>query len=222
MRLWIVPVCFSILAIVVTNSAFLISISAGYVDSCLPYLDGCTSISRAARHGLGAILFKLTILPVMTLLLVYWIISYMNLVGLSDCRTFKLQTMLIAGIFGSLFGMLYTAFLGSEGDIYRFLRRIGVYIFFLGTYSAQVIEVLELRSRSLHDSISVRLRKWVMIINAATIFVAGPYFLFLTDDDWMENVLEWNISLLLFLYFILSGLYWREIDLSIELGRKNP
>ena len=76
MKLWVLPFFIGILAIFSGNLAYLVSLNEGLVDACLPYLEGCTSISKTGRHGLASILFKLTILPVMTLLSAYWLISY--------------------------------------------------------------------------------------------------------------------------------------------------
>ena len=139
MKLWVLPFFIGILAIFSGNLAYLVSLNEGFVDACLPYLEGCTSISKTGRHGLASILFKLTILPVMTLLSAYWLISYTSLKQNVLYKKLSNRIMVISGLIGSLFGILYAAFLGSEGDVYQLLRRFGIYLFFLGTYLAQIL-----------------------------------------------------------------------------------
>ena len=62
-----------LLPILAAHAAYLLNIYAGseldprYI--CQPYLEGCVSISRAARSGPGLLLFKSVMLPCAVLLL---------------------------------------------------------------------------------------------------------------------------------------------------------
>jgi hypothetical protein len=126
--------------------------------------------------------------------------------------------MLITGIIGSLFGILYTAFLGSEGDFYQFLRRVGIYFFFLGTYAAQILEVIQLSPiYTLKGSNFFKGMRFLIVLIGFIILISTPFYGFLENDDWLENVLEWNLTFLIFFYFILSGLLWREAALRMNL-----
>ena len=132
MRLWYLPLSIGLLAIFSGNLTFLLSVNEGFIEICFPYFDGCSSISKAGRKGLAAIFFKLTIIPVMTLLSVYWVITYNLIRNTYGINKIQGKIMLLFGIIGSFFGIIYTSFLGSEGDIYQLLRRFGIYFFFLG------------------------------------------------------------------------------------------
>ena len=218
MKLWVLPFFIGILAIFSGNLAYLVSLNEGLVDACLPYLEGCTSISKTGRHGLASILFKLTILPVMTLLSAYWLISFTSFKQNVLNKKSGSRIMVISGLIGSLFGILYTAFLGSEGDIYQLLRRFGIYFFFLGTYIAQILEVVQLSNYpNTKESKSFQLMRVVVIVIGLIILISTPFYGFLEDDDWLENVLEWNITFLIFFYFILSGVLWRKTTLRMEI-----
>jgi len=46
MILWVLPFFIGILAIFSGNLAYFVSLNEGFVDACLPYLEGCTSISK--------------------------------------------------------------------------------------------------------------------------------------------------------------------------------
>ena len=55
---WPLPLVAGFLPAVATIAAFLISLKLGLIPSCNPFLDGCVSISRSARHGLPNLVFR--------------------------------------------------------------------------------------------------------------------------------------------------------------------
>ena len=54
--------------ILIAHAAYAISVIENYVPLCNPYWDGCTSISRAGRHGWANHLFRAALLPYAPLL----------------------------------------------------------------------------------------------------------------------------------------------------------
>src|SRR6187551_3232532 len=50
--LWPLPLLAGLLPLIATVVAYLMSIRLGLVPECNPFLEGCVSISRAARHDL--------------------------------------------------------------------------------------------------------------------------------------------------------------------------
>ena len=59
--------------------------------------------------------------------------------------------------------------------------------------------------------------KLITLLIGVFILISAPSYGFLENDDWFENVLEWNISFLLFFYFIASSLLWKKKDIKIDL-----
>ena len=47
--LWLLPLTVALVFLLGTHAAWALSVHAGIVPGCTPYLEGCTSISRAAR-----------------------------------------------------------------------------------------------------------------------------------------------------------------------------
>ena len=218
MRLWYLPLSIGLLAIFSGNLTFLLAVNEGFIEICFPYFDGCSSISKAGRKGLAAIFFKLTIIPVMTLLSVYWVITYNLIRNTYGINKIQGKIMLLFGIIGSFFGIIYTSFLGSEGDIYQLLRRFGIYFFFLGTYLGQILETnlignIEATKLSFYP----KTMRFITFFIGCIILISMPVYGFFDEDDWLENILEWNITLLIFLYFILSSLFWRIGKLRLNL-----
>ena len=125
--------------------AYIFSVQAGEVASCIPHFEGCTSVSKVGRHGAGFFIFKATMLPVAGLTIVYWKLCHDWLVALGDSSTRPRSTMLWLGLISSLALILYTTFLGSDGEGYRFMRRFGTVIYFGFTYIAQVLLTARIR-----------------------------------------------------------------------------
>ncbi len=213
MKIWPIPFLLGVLAIIAGNLSFILAVKEGFIDICFPYLEGCSSISKTGRQGLSFVIFKLIILPVMTLLSIYWLLSYYLIKKTIEVNKLALQTMLTSGLVGSVFGIIYASFLGSEGDIYQLLRRFGIYFFFLGTYLSQVVEVyLLLKSQKNLNSIYPKIMKSLTSLIGLVLVFSLPIYGFIEEDDWLENILEWNITLLIFIYFILASLFWKEKD----------
>ena len=222
MKIWLLPLSLGLIAIISGNLTFFLAFDDGFIEGCIPYFQGCSSISKAGREGLGAIIFKLTIMPVMTLISIYWMISYIVIKKFLVIFSKKNKYMLVSGITGSLFGILYTAFLGSEGETYQFLRRFGIYLFFLGTYSAQIIEVIQLKSIYKPKTINAfEAMKLLTLLVGLIILISIPFYGLIENDDWLENVLEWNITFLIFSYFILSSLVWKKISIQVKASNNH-
>ena len=104
-------------------TAYFLSAQAGEIPSCFPHLEGCTSISSAGRHPPGFFIFKATMLPVAVFAMVYWKLCHDWLAAMGDTARRQNSAMLWLGLLSSLALILYTTFLGSEGDVYRVLRQ---------------------------------------------------------------------------------------------------
>jgi hypothetical protein len=119
------------------------------------------------------------------------------------------------GVAGSLFLILYVTFLGSQEPFYEFMRRYGVYMYFLLNVIAQIIlasKVLPL-ARTLAMQRLVRLTKLQLLL-AWFPFALGALNLVLKatldDSGPAENRIEWIFAMQMQLYFIVSYFSWKE------------
>lgn len=174
---------------------FLLSAAARLIPDCFVYIDGCTSISATGRYGVSYYLFKAFMLPQAILLVVFWRNLNARLLA-----TDGHNVMLSAGITGALFLVLYTIFLGSDGDLYRMLRRYGVFVFFLGTLIAQIAATRRLAKHGL--TASVRAQWFLLILMGCLALAEVPLGSFGVQDNRAENLIEWNFSLLMQLWFV--------------------
>ncbi len=186
------------LPLIAVHGSYGLSLWQGFVPVCMPYIDGCTSISATGRNGIAYVFFKVLMLPQAILLVVVW--HTFTLGGESRAAL----VVRYAGIVGAAFLVLYVVFLGSTGDIYRLLRRYGVFIFFLGTWSAQIAATIHTyrQLRNQHPRPNW-LTLQVIIILAMGLFAVAevPLGTFGMADNQAENVIEWNFALLMQCWF---------------------
>lgn len=211
----------ALLPILVVHAAYAISVVENHVPLCNPYWDGCTSISRAGRHGWANHLFRATLLPYTILLGLYWWLNQRWLLALGAAGS---RAMLIAGWTGALFLVLYVTFLGTEGPGYQLMRRYGINVYFGASYVAQVLLMLRLRALRAHAG--GRLPGW--LVPGLTLLAAGVLGIglcyaaarlgFGPNQDRLENALEWAAALLMQLSVLLVALGWRAAGLAVRVG----
>lgn len=196
-------------------TAYLLSAQGGYVDWCVPHLTGCDSISASGRHGWGYFVFKATMLPAAGFTFVYWLIVYQWLETLSGRKP---RVILWLGVIGTAFLVLYATFLGSDGDAYRTLRRYGTVVYFGFTYLAQLLLARQLRECGVTSSI-VTWKFGVAIFMLVTGLIFATAANFFEDDDFLQNISEWNCATALTAFPLLTWLLWRQQGYSVRISR---
>lgn len=207
-RYW--PLVAAIVPIVGINLAYWIGVDNGTLPSCIPYIDGCTSISSTGRYPPGDRLFRAVMLPQAVILALTW---HFTVLWLKSWRpeSRATTTILTAGLVGALALIIYVSYLASKDPFYEIMRRYGIYLYFVGTVIAQIAVTAAMKSSRLRQIMGALL---VMP------FVLGIYnFIqkaFIEELNSMENRIEWIVSLLMQLWFV--GLYvaWRHSKFEIE------
>jgi hypothetical protein len=229
MILRILPLLTGVLPLVAVFTSYSIAINTADVPSCNPFLDGCTSVSSTGRYPPSSYLFKATMLPQSVILACYWLFNVAWLksltvaAGQAPRNTLPISAF---GVTGSLFLILYVTFLGSQEPFYEFMRRYGVYMYFLLNVVAQIIlatKVLPL-ARQLGIQRLVRLTKLQLIL-AWFPFALGAVNLILkaTLDNSrpVENRIEWIFAMQMQLYFLVTYFSWRatQFRMSFDVGK---
>ena len=215
--LWPLPLLIAVLFLVAAHAAYLLSIQAGHVPACMPYVDGCVSISRAARHGLGNHLFRLLVIPCAVLhALVWWLARYWLQGG---------RLMLALGAMSAMALAVYATFLGTEGEAYRFLRRYGVVVYFGFGYLAQLALMQRAARRGALPAGVIAAQSWIAVamlgLGLANV-VAGLAVPDPAAKDRWENVFEWWLGLLMVGWYAVLALGWRRQGLAMALKRHDP
>jgi hypothetical protein len=206
----------TILPLLASNTVYLLSAYEGFIPWCIPYIDGCTTISQAARSGNSIFIFRATMITYAVLLIWFWVYvqQWLNLLYGRTTKVARIITWL--GITGAIFLIIYIDFLGATGEVNRFMRRYGIMIFFTFTPLAQLL-LLKQQYNVLPSLPGVVGRYRVLQSQSVVLFLMLliGFISILLDvlqikTTESENIVEWNFSLLLNLYFIGMIFIWKD------------
>lgn len=214
----LLPLVAGLLPVIAIHLSFLVAVGADRVPGCFPYIDGCTSISSTGRHAPASLLFKGAMLPQAVLLIVYWLAMAAWLQALlpkdAPARTTG-RAVAVMGSTGALALVIYVTFLGSSEPFYEFMRRFGIYFYFLLTILAQLAVSIRLR-RLLRSGTWPELATLCRIKLALALapFLLGALNLVLKntldESRAAENVTEWLVALLMQAWIAASYVGWRQ------------
>jgi hypothetical protein len=215
---WLVPS----LAVLVT---YLVSSSLGQVPTCIPFFEGCTSISGAARRDPSIHIFRALVLPTTMVIVAYWLLVRAWLGHLGETGASR-HWIIGLGLIGALFLVLYVVFLGTDGPAYEFMRRFGVTVYFAFTALAQLV----LASRLQRLAGPSRAAVGEGVIRAKVAFGAVMLGLGLLNipaanffpELQVDNIIAWNFALLMHGYFGLTALAWRRAGYGIGVSFGPP
>ena len=180
---------------------------------CSPYLTGCLSVSGASRGGEGLHLFRALMLPTTTLLALSWLLLGRWLTWLDGSLRRGARWMAWLGFTGALFLVLYATWLGTDGDLYRWLRRQGVIFFFGLTGLAQLLLFAMTWPRR-HQLAAGRLQPWLRALWWSVVLewligiASAGKDLYISDAnaaDALGNILEWYFLWTLCLIMVIAG-----------------
>jgi hypothetical protein len=206
----------TILPLLASNGVYLLSAYEGFIPWCIPYIDGCTTISQAARSGNSIFIYRATMIAYAVLLIWFWLYAQQWLNLLYGHTTKVALVILWLGIVAAIFLIIYIDFLGTTGEVNRFMRRHGIMVFFTFTPLAQLLML------SQHYNISVSkpegtIKPWVLhyqlfILLLMLIIGIISITLDVTQNKTYEsqNIVEWNFSLLLNMYFLAMIFIWKD------------
>jgi hypothetical protein len=210
------PLLVGIVPVIGVALAYWLGAQSGVLPSCMPLLDGCTSISATGRYFPGSLPFKAAMLPQATLLLMLWWIAVEWLHQVVP-RPHRRYFILVCGVVGAVALVVYVTFLGTGEPLYEFMRRFGIYFYFLGTALSQLQLTLAMPRSPLRK---------VMLWFVGTPFLLGLLNLvqkaLLEDSDNIENRIEWISALLMQGWFVLLYFAWRNFSFTLTVRTGRP
>ena len=207
---WLLMVLAGALPVIGVHLAFALNIHHG-LDACMPYWEGCLSVSRAVRSGPGLLWFKALALPSMVAMWLSWS-AVRRVAREGGGRSARLRWLVALGWTGAVFFVVYALWLGTEGEVYRWLRRYGVVFYFGCTGLAQLM-LLGAWPRMARRT-SGYIGYLAVVVLAWATGIVSAFKRQLSDDpafiDRLENALEWHFALYLSLGFVVLGWAWRN------------
>lgn len=211
-----------ILPILITNGVFLLSAYNGHIPWCIPYIEGCTTISQAARSGDSIFVFRAAMIAYAVLLMWFWFYARRWVENLFGQTRTAARALYWLGMAGAVALMVYIDFLGTEGSVNRFMRHYGIMLYFICTPLAQMI-LLKLQYDLLAllpaGTLSIRVLRYQVYLVVAMLFIGITHGLldmtgYKTYEN--ENITAWNIAMLLSFYFLGNYLLWKTYRCRLE------
>ena len=168
--------------------SYVISAFYGYVDWCLPIIDGCTSISKVGRYGISFYLYKILVIPSVILMIYFWLKVYLDV--------YKNIFLLFLSFIACIFLIIYLIALGFDGPIYRFMREIGIFAFFVFMPICQIW----LTASAPKESLKTKFFLYLLILLFIGFCFVYFYILHMDNNNY-ENIIEWNFAFGIFLFF---------------------
>ncbi|MFW2374276.1 MAG: hypothetical protein ACN4GM_14215 [Gammaproteobacteria bacterium] len=221
----LLAILITFLPLIAGNGAYIMSAYSEFVPWCIPYLDGCTTVSRAGRSGDAIFLFRAIMIVYGVLLIWFWIYSqqWLNLLAKREKNTAGI--ILWLGIVAALFLIIYIDYLGTTGEVNRFMRRFGIMIYFTFTPLAQLM-MLKKHYDLVYENPDLGINKKILrfqLIVLLLMLVIGVISLVLgltnTKSYESENIVEWNFSLLLSLYFSGMIFLWKDFNYFLKINK---
>ena len=230
LRLWPLPLIAGLLPAAASLLALWLSVRLGLIPACNPFVEGCVSVSRAARHDLPNYLFRAAVLPAAALQAVTWLLVAHWLRDLATGRDARsLRALAPLGLIAGAALAVYGAFLGTEGPIYRWLRQYGTVVYFGFTCLCMLIAggAIDRLARAGTLALPALLTRALLLLFAALVALGlfnalAGLWLDGGAKDRVENVTEWWGSLIFTLVFLALALIWRRCDLRLTLAMRPP
>ena len=226
MLLRILPLIVGLLPLASIHLSYLIAIHAAKLPSCIPYIHGCVSISATGRYPPASYLFKAAMMPEAVILAIFWLgsVAWLRALHRSAGQTRSVGTAIGGfGVASAFFLILYVTFLGTQEPFYEFMRRFGVYLYFLFSVIAQImlaVNVLRMPA-GICSPLLIRITKIQLALSLIP-FALGILNLvlksILEDSDASENVIEWIFALMMQSYLVLSYFSWRETQFTASFS----
>lgn len=205
------PLLACLIPLVGINLAYWIGAQNNVLPSCIPYLDGCTSISSTGRYPPGDRLFRATLLPYAAILAITWYFAVLWLKSVQP-RSRAAPVIIISGVTGAIALVMYVSYLASNDPFYEVMKTYGIYFYFVGTALAQLV-----LSLALDRSPIQRAMVWVIVTPFALGLINLVQKVVLGSLNSNENRIEWIASLLMQVWFVLLWIAWRQTQFDVKV-----
>lgn len=220
LSLWPLPLVAGLLPALAALLALWLSTRLGLIPPCMPFIDGCVSISRAARHDLPNHLFRALILPAAALQGITWLLTAHWLAGLGE----RQRWLAPLGLTAAAALVLYGSFLGTEGPVYRWLRQYGTVAYFGFTCLCMLLTGGAIARLAARQRLRVSAALARALVGLTGLLVAlgvtnaliGP-LLAEPAKLRLENVTEWWGALIFVVVFLVLAAIWRRCGLVVCL-----
>ena len=210
-NLHILALSAAILPLLTFNLSYLIAAALQHVPACIPYLEGCTSVSSTGRTAPESLMFKAGMLILAIVLASLWhrTAGFLRTNGQSTLRVSLLRVFAWLSVASLL---TYAVTLGMREEEYRALRRIGINGFALGNLLTQISFIV--LYRPLRIEATKKLFAWLVVLSIAVLLFGVAAELAKASglpSRPTNNVVAWNTFLVVAAYYaVLAHIWWHH------------
>ena len=215
MRLNFIPLATALLPAVGVHISHFMAAYLGHVSWCFPYFPDCVSISATGRYSPESFVFRAAIMPTAVLMMIYWKLNaeWLKTLGAQGVRLNR--SMMWLGVTAAFGLFIYASVLGEVGQLYSLQRRVGMTIFYILTYLAQLLLTVQIASLAATRGVGMpapMLRSFVAITSAIAVLGAASLLSWAFYDDYRryEDAFEWVLTLLILAHPFVTYFAWRN------------
>ena len=204
LRLRLLSLACFVLPILTVIISYIISIKLNLVTSCIPNLEGCTSISRVGRYEPVKYFFKPMMYFYSLLIFFFWFFFSKKLKS-KNIQIEKINFFFFTTV---LFLCLYITFLG-ESKLYSFFKRIGIYFYILSIILAQFYsnKLLIKNKEKIKKFFKFKIVKGNYFLSLFLIilgiFLLPILVLKIENFPQIKNIISWNYFFLIQIFFLI-------------------
>ena len=191
--------------------SYIFSSNLNLVPSCIPIIDGCTSISRTGRYYPVNYFFKSLIFISGIFIILYWYKNYFFFNKHFKSNLNKIA--LVIGLLSIIFLFLYIIFLG-ESNHYKFFRKIGIFIYILfAIISEFLLSIIYFKNRNynLFSNNFIKIKLYLSSILTILGILLFPFMIMKIDNVTnLRNAISWNYFLLIQISYLSTFFCWKK------------
>ena len=207
-KIQILSIYIFLLTVFTVILSYIFSLRLDLVPSCIPFVDGCTSISRSGRNFPVNIFFKFFLFLSGILILFYWYYNYIFFKKKNKLIKFNF----IFGILSIFFLFLYLLFLGDNSYYYKFFRKIGIFIYLLfSVISGLILSIIYYKQKKIFNSKLVNIKLYLNCLITSCGIILFPFMIAKIENvSEIRNIISWNYFFLIQINFLLSHFIWKN------------
>ena len=191
--------------------SYIFSLNLNLVPSCIPVIDGCTSISRTGRYYPVNYFFTSLIFISGIFIILYWYKNYFFFNKHFKSNLNKIT--LVIGLLSITFLFLYIIFLG-ESNYYKFFRKIGIFIYILfAIISEFLLSIIYFKNRNynLFSNNFIKIKLYLSSILIVLGILLFPLMIMKIENVTnLRNAISWNYFLLIQISYLSTYFCWKK------------
>ena len=212
MKAWPLPLLAIGLGIAGVTITLWLSRAYELVPYCRVFIDGCISISAAGRREPSVFIFRGTIIPMATLLMLVWWLNGAWLKALGAAGAGPRAVLHLLGTLSPVLLIVYIALIGAAGEDVHAIRQIAIQTYFPAALLAKIILAGALLRRS-PPALGRRL-PWLMLIIAIVVLLVAIASVVLAatlvDPSKAHNLMQWHATSAFAVWYLLLGAAWQR------------